>query len=292
MIEEGDGYHDPTLPPPDQAFAFMTAVQDSNHDRSLYRPFPKSYHRNKNHRLHEIQPQIHQGVSRIDWGKFRKKIHSLTRMIQPRQSDPLIQSDITASTQQSVEQAYFVSEGSLGIVDLAERFGLKQGDLLVVSIYDRLLLKQPRHIWISPRCKARCRWNHFNMSKTPESARRILQDRQEDLVHLLLCDALFQFQQWRNPECHTHLEQPDGSHMVYQPELQDVVKQTFRAKCDMCVAGQLRNPITGELLRKSAQVLTTSRLMCAMLDFHRCSKDHQHGLIDPKVWPHQLIAVH
>ena len=161
----------------------------------------------------------------------------------------------------------------------AERFGLKQGDLSTASgrrcLYDRLLLKQPRHIWMSPRCKAWCRWNQFNTTKTPELANRIMKDRLEDIVHLLLCDALFQFQQWRHPECHAHLEQPDGSHMVYQPELQDVVEQTLRAKCDMCVAGQLRNPITGELLRKSTQVLTTSRLMYDMLEFLRCSRDQQ-----------------
>ena len=166
----------------------------------------------------------------------------------------------------------------------AERFGLKQGDLSTTNgrfrLYDRLLLKQPRHLWMSPRCKAWCRWNQFNMSKTPELAQRIMQDRQDDLVHLLLCDALFQFQQWRHPECQAHLEQPDGSHMVYQSELQAVVEQSFRAKCDMCVAGQLRNPITGELLRKSTQVLTTSRLMCDMLNFYRCSKDHAHGSIE------------
>ena len=169
----------------------------------------------------------------------------------------------------------------------AERFGLKQGDLSTASgrrcLYDRLLLKQPRHIWMSPRCKAWCRWNQFNMTKTPELANRIMKDRLEDIVHLLLCDALFQFQQWRHPECHAHLEQPDGSHMVYQSELQDVVEQTLRAKCDMCVAGQLRNPITGELLRKSTQVLTTSRLMHDMLEFLRCSRDHKHGLIEGSV---------
>ena len=166
----------------------------------------------------------------------------------------------------------------------AERFGLKQGDLSTTNgrflLYDRLLLKQPRDIWMSPRCKAWCRWNQFNMSKSPELAKRIMQDRQDDLIHLLLCDALFQFQEWRHPECHAHLEQPDGSHMVYQTELQAVVKQSFRAKCDMCVAGQLRNPITGDLLRKSTQVLTTSRLMCEMLSFYRCTKDHNHGSIE------------
>ena len=174
----------------------------------------------------------------------------------------------------------------------AERFGLKQGDLSTKEgrcrLYDRLLVKQPRHLWMSPRCRAWCRWSQFNMSKSPELAKRILQDRQNDCVHLLLCDALFQYQQWRNPECHAHLEQPDGSQMIYQEELQAVLNQVFRAKCDMCVAGQLKNPFTGEPLKKCTQVLTTSKLMADMLQHLRCNQDHQHGQIegtirDPKL---------
>ena len=51
----------------------------------------------------------------------------------------------------------------------AERFGLKQGDLSSregrCRLYDRLLVKQPRHLWMSPRCRAWCRWSQFNMSK-------------------------------------------------------------------------------------------------------------------------------
>ena len=123
---------------------------------------------------------------------------------------------------------------------------------------------------------------------SPELAKKIMQDRQEDCVHLLLCDALFQFQEWRHPECHAHLEQPDGSQMVYQEELQAVLDQAFRAKCDMCAAGQLKNPITGDALKKSTQVLTTSKLMFDMLQHLRCSGNHRHGQIegtirDPKL---------
>lgn len=44
--------------------------------------------------------------------------------------------------------------------------------------------------------------------------------RKEDLVHLLLCDAIFQFQQSR--QCHTHLEQPVGSEMLLQAELRNI----------------------------------------------------------------------
>ena len=174
----------------------------------------------------------------------------------------------------------------------AERFGLKQGDLSTSEgrhrLYHRLLVKQPRHLWMSPRCQAWCRWSQYNLSKSPELARRIMQDRKDDCVHLLLCDALFQFQQWRNPECHAHLEQPDGSTMVYQEELQAVLDQTYRAKCDMCVAGQLKNPITQEPLKKSTQVLTTSKQMFLMLQHLRCTQEHPHGKIEGTIRDSQL----
>ena len=118
MVEEGDAYHDPTMPPPDEAFAFMAATQDIVRDRMLCRIHPNCHPIHENNRVRDLTPQVHKGISRIDWGKFKDKIQSLTRMNQPHRSDPLIQSDTIGSTKASVEQAYFVSEGSLGIVDL------------------------------------------------------------------------------------------------------------------------------------------------------------------------------
>lgn len=109
---------------------------------------------------------------------------------------------------------------------VADRHGLKQGDLRNhesrVRLYRTLLTLQPRHVWVSPRCKAWCKWSTFNMSKSPELARKVLEAREDDQVHLLLCDALYQFQVWRNSECHFHLEQPQGSEMIAQEELASI----------------------------------------------------------------------
>ena len=100
----------------------------------------------------------------------------------------------------------------------ANRHGLSDGDLATCEgrckLYDRMLELLPRNIWLSPKCRAWCRWNTYNMSKSPEMAQRILQARENDVVHLLLCDALFQFQTWRSKNSHAHLEQPVGSHMM------------------------------------------------------------------------------
>ena len=92
----------------------------------------------------------------------------------------------------------------------ANRHGLSDGNLATCEgrckLYDRMLELLPRNIWLSPKCRAWCRWNTYNMSKSPEMAQRILQARENDVVHLLLCDALFQFQTWRSKNSHAHLE--------------------------------------------------------------------------------------
>ena len=134
----------------------------------------------------------------------------------------------------------------------ANRHGLSDGDLATYSgrckLYDRMLKLLPRDIWLSPKCRAWCRWSSYNMSKSPEMAQKILQARENDVVHLLLCDAIFQFQTWRSNHSHAHLEQPVGSHMMFQEELAAIRQQTWRARCDMCVAGHLRHPTSQEFL--------------------------------------------
>ena len=132
----------------------------------------------------------------------------------------------------------------------ANRHGLSDGDLATYSgrckLYDRMLKLLPRDIWLSPKCRAWCRWSTYNMSKSHEMAQKILQARENDVVHLLLCDAIFQFQTRRSNYSHAHLEQPVGSHMMFQEELAAIRQQTWRARCDMCVAGHLRHPTSQE----------------------------------------------
>ena len=160
----------------------------------------------------------------------------------------------------------------------ARRFTLKDGDLATQAgrfkLYDCLDALLPQHLWLSPKCRAWCRWSTFNMHKSPQNAVKVIQARENDRVHLLLCDALFQYQQWR--ECHAHLEQPAGSQMLHQEEMQRLLKSTLRARCDMCVAGQLRHPETGKLLQKGTQILTTSQIMLQCIDQLRCTHDHTH----------------
>ena len=169
----------------------------------------------------------------------------------------------------------------------ADRHGLKQGDLREhssrIKLYDRLLKMQPQHVWMSPRCKAWCKWSTFNMHKNPDTAQKVIQAREEDQIHLLLCDAIYQFQSWRNIHCHFHLEQPQGSEMIAQEELASIVDQLLCARCDMCVAGQLKHPESGEYLKKGTQVWTSSPLMYEVLNRLKCPRDHSHSTIEGSV---------
>jgi hypothetical protein len=60
----------------------------------------------------------------------------------------------------------------------AMRFGLREGDLSNfegrAQLYHVLFKYRPRNIWMSPKCKAWCRWNQFNANRSADacSARR------------------------------------------------------------------------------------------------------------------------
>ena len=159
------------------------------------------------------------------------------------------------------------------------RFSISQGDLRTHEgrsrLYDVLIRLRPRDVWMSPACKAWCKWNQFNASKSPEAARRVMEARQQDEVHLQLCAAVFWFQQQQDN--HFHLEQPVGSHMIFQEAIASIVEGTKRAVCHQCTAGGLKHPETQEYLRKGMQILTTSSVLHAMVQQHTCSRDHRHA---------------
>ena len=165
----------------------------------------------------------------------------------------------------------------------AERHSIQDGDLNHqhgrYRLYERLLRLRPKHIWLSPKCKAWCRWNEFNRHKSQELAQKIMSERQDDQVHLMLCDALFGFQK-RHDTCHAHLEQPAGSQMLFQEELENIVAESWLARCDMCTAGKLKHPITGNPIQKGTQILTSSEIMHRFLEGLKCSRSHVHDHVE------------
>ena len=171
----------------------------------------------------------------------------------------------------------------------AARFSRKHGDLNTITgrhmLYDMLWQLRPKHIWVAPTCKPWCCWSQLNAAKSKALAQRIDQERRSENVHLLLCDALLHLQLWRSDDCHFHLEQPQGSELVHQREMQQVMLHTFRAICDMCNAGKLHHPETGNPLRKRTQILTTSQIMYHVLEKLQCMGDHAHDAIQGSCKP-------
>ena len=58
-------------------------------------------------------------------------------------------------------------------------------------LYDVLIRYRPKHVWMSPRCKAWCKWNQFNAGRSLKAAEKVLRARKDDIVHLMLCGAVF-----------------------------------------------------------------------------------------------------
>ena len=163
------------------------------------------------------------------------------------------------------------------------RFGLNQGDLGTYEgrckLY-RILRSSPKHIWVSPKCKAWCKWNQFNAQRSIEAAQKVCQAQEDDEVHLLLCAALFRLQVMRGDPFHFHLEQPAGSQMLVQECLHEIMDNSLSVRCDMCVAGKLMHPNTGHLLQKGTQITTTSSIMARFLEQFKCPRNHTHDPIE------------
>eukprot|EP00435_Cladocopium_sp_Y103_P033655 s328_g8.t1 len=165
----------------------------------------------------------------------------------------------------------------------AMRFGLKEGNLCYVDgrhkLYEMIFRYRPRNLWFSPKCKAWCKWNQFNRMRSPELARKIMEAREDDQIHLLLCEAVFAFQCIRGDVFHFHLEQPAGSDMLFQDPLQTIVNNTLKARCDLCTAGKLQHPHNHEYLQKGTQILTTSQIMHQYLETQKCNHSHKHAVV-------------
>jgi hypothetical protein len=65
----------------------------------------------------------------------------------------------------------------------AFRFGLEQGDLSTMegrkSLFRKMALHRPRHVWMSPVCGPWSSWSRLNESRSMESQQKYQQDRQD-----------------------------------------------------------------------------------------------------------------
>ena len=115
------------------------------------------------------------------------------------------------------------------------------------------------------------------MGRSMTFLERTLHEREEDKKHLILCNELYLHQV--GEEKHFHLEQPQGSEMMSQPELDDARLGTLPATFDMCRMGKLKLPNQDKFLQKRTQVFTTSRGLFQWLHQQTCQHDHEHAHI-------------
>ena len=118
----------------------------------------------------------------------------------------------------------------------------------------------------------------LNMTRSRESESRILFMREFERRYLKLCNDIYWHQVSHGR--HFRLEQPQGSDMLKQPEVYDIMSGTLTASFDQCTVGMLRVPGTDKYLRKRSNVQTTSRLIHQMLHGKWCQQKHEHQTIE------------
>ena len=160
----------------------------------------------------------------------------------------------------------------------ALRFTRNDGDLSTedgrMKLWTWVHMYEPEHIWVAPDCRLWGNFSRYNMGRSTVLQNKILHERESERVHLQLCNDLYLHQVGQSR--HFHLEQPFGSEMIFQNELNEVRLGTLPATFDMCQVGKLRLPQDPRYLQKRTQVFTTSRTMFNRLHQNVCPHAHQH----------------
>ena len=160
----------------------------------------------------------------------------------------------------------------------AMRFTGNDGDLSTYDGQCKLLRwvfeHKPKHLWLAPECLPWCAWTRLNRNKSLASWFEIEGKRDESRKHLQFCSLLMKVQKDANR--HAHLENPDASEAWEQPELQELIQGTVRARFDQCQLG-LKHPQNHRFIRKRTTVRTTSHEMHQLLDERFCSGSHVHA---------------
>ena len=170
----------------------------------------------------------------------------------------------------------------------ALRFGLAQGNLQTTEGRRRLFVAlcrhRPKHVWMSPVCKPWSQWSNLNQYKSDALWNKIQAERHEMLVQVALCLVLCRHQ--HRVQRHAHWEQPRGSHMMSLPYLNELGQYMLHARPDMCVAGDLQDPVNQKYMRKSMHIMSTSRKMYETLNFQKCHGEHEHQPIEGSTSAH------
>ena len=163
----------------------------------------------------------------------------------------------------------------------AERFGFDQGDLQTVEgrrkLFEILIQRNPKNVWLSPNCGPWGPWSFFNSSRSLEAWDQMQQKRWIHLEQVALCVVVTRYQ--RQQLCHVHWEQPQKSLMLRLPYLQEIYHYMLAFDVDLCTAGDLRDPTSGKHIRKTLTILTTVSDFAEHMSQLRCRGDHSHEQI-------------
>jgi len=163
----------------------------------------------------------------------------------------------------------------------ALRFSTTQGDLSTQlgrnKLFSMLVSHRPKHVWYSPECFPWCLWNQYNESRSMELWEQIYHKRQASLWQISLGIVLYRYQV--SHRSHFHHEQPAGSKMKSVAGMEEITNNTHCSRFDMCQVGNLRDPVTGEAIRKRLEVHTTSETLHRNLHKRLCPGLHVHRQI-------------
>lgn len=143
-----------------------------------------------------------------------------------------------------------------------------------MKLFQDLIKFRPKHLWYSPVCKPWCKWSQYNEQKSIELQAKIFHDRLDHLWQVALGIVLFRHQKENGN--HFDLEQPDGSLFKKVPGMQEILNYTYCCRFDICEVGNLRNPMTGQFLRKRMEVLSISNDLFRSLHKRFCPGNHEH----------------
>ena len=160
----------------------------------------------------------------------------------------------------------------------AMRFGMSEGDLSThtgrAKLFEIICKYRPKHLWFSPECGPWCLWSNLNMNKSLQLQEKVLEKRHENLWQISLGIVMRRLQQETNN--HFHMEQPNGSMLWQIPGAQELSRHTKTCQFDLCQVGKLRDPKSGDFIRKRLIVETTSSALHRDLHGRKCDGSHNH----------------
>ena len=185
---------------------------------------------------------------------------------------PFVLGEIFCSSQSPLTHQVHQLEGQ------AFRHGEDQGDLATTEgrqkLFQKICMHNPKHLWFSPTCGPWSSWSSLNASRSIGHLEEYQQKRHDLRYQLALGVVLYRYQIQHGR--HFHWEQPQRSLMFLHPGLNEIHEHTRSCMFDMCEAGHLRDPKSGDFMKKGMHILTTHEELFKHLHGRTCRGDHKH----------------